>query len=243
MPASGDAGAGAVIEACGDQAFMVRFGMRIDRGLNARALALAARVREAAPGWLLDCVPSYAAVLVTFDALAVEPDAVEEFIRAKMTPTDAAPNAGSPAARLVEVPVCYAPEMAPDLGDVATACGLSADDVVRRHAAAVYRVYTLGFRPGFPFLGTVDQAIAVPRLGTPRARVPAGAVGIAGHQTGIYPSAGPGGWRLIGRTPWRLFDPTAAAAHRFRLAAGDEVRFVPIAASDFRLLIEEPDVD
>ena len=233
---------GVVVEACGDQAIVVRFGTRIDPEVNARAQAVAACVRAASPPWLIDCVPSYAAVLIVFDPLAVDAADVdvETFARQQATAATAA-NAEPTAGRLVEVPVCYAPEMAPDLADVAQARGLSAGEVVRRHAGPIYRVYALGFRPGFPFMGTVDEAIAIPRLATPRARVSAGAVGIAGQQTGIYPGAGPGGWRLVGRTPWRLFDPAAPAP--FRLAAGDRVRFVPIDADDFHRLREGRDDD
>lgn len=224
------AAGGAVVQAWGDQALMVRFGARVDPDLNARAQALAARVRAAAPPWLVDCVPSYASVLIVFDVVGTEPAVVETFVRALVAAEPAAPRASSD--RLVAVPVWYAPALAPDLADVAAACGLSVDEVIRRHAAQEYRVYTLGFRPGFAFMGSVDESIAVPRLATPRARVEAGAVGIAGRQTGIYPSAGPGGWRLIGRTPWRLFDPTAAQP--FLLRAGDRVRFVPIDAEEFQ---------
>lgn len=230
-----------IVRALGDQALSVRFGARLDPRLNARAHALAARVRAAAPAWLVDCVPSYASVLIIFDAGAVESDAVEVFVRAQLAAAGADPDPDPETGRLLEVPVCYAPTLAPDLIDVAAARGLSVDELARRHAAVRYRVYTLGFQPGFPFMGSVDPSIAVARLDTPRPRVPAGSVGIAGRQTGIYPSAGPGGWRLIGRTPWRLFDATATQP--FRLAAGDLVRFVPIDGDDFQRLREGPDVD
>lgn len=236
-------GAGPAIEASGDQALMVRFGTRIDPESSARAQALAARVRAAEPPWLVDCVPSYAAVLIVFDPLAIDATEVQDFIRLQTRAAASATAASGERAsgRPVEIPVCYAPELAPDLLAVARERGLSVDDVVRRHAGLVYRVYALGFRPGFAFMGTIDDAIAVPRLATPRARVPAGAVGIAGRQTGIYPGAGPGGWRLVGRTPWRLFDPAAPAP--FRLAAGDRVRFVPIGVGEFHRLRETPDDD
>ncbi|HEY2901656.1 MAG TPA: 5-oxoprolinase subunit PxpB [Polyangia bacterium] len=238
-------GGGATVAPCGDQAFLVRLGTQIDPAVNARAQVLAARVRADAPAWLVDCVPSYAAVLIQFDLVATDAATVLSFVQrhlATLNAEDAAPAAATATAnRQLEIPVCYAPTFALDLGDLATASGLSVEDVIQRHAAVEYQVYLLGFRPGFPFLGLVDETIAAPRLPTPRARVPAGAVGIAGRQTGIYPTAGPGGWRIVGRTPWRLFDP--ASASPFRVAAGDRVRFVPIDAETFTRLQENDDVD
>jgi KipI family sensor histidine kinase inhibitor len=235
---------GATVEPCGDQAFLVRLGTQIDPSVNARAQDLAARVRADAPPWLIDCVPSYAAVLIQFDLTATDPATVLSFVRRQLAALDdsarASPNHAR-ADRHLEIPVCYAPAFAPDLGDVAAARGMSVDEVAKRHATVEYQVYLLGFRPGFPFLGPVDETIATARLATPRARVPAGAVGIAGRQTGIYPNAGPGGWRIIGRTPWRLFDPTAAPP--FRVAAGDRVRFFPIDAPTFARLQENDDAD
>jgi len=131
-----------------------------------------------------------------------------------------------PQARRVEIPVCYGGEWGPDLDFVARHAGLTTAEVIRRHAAAEYTVYMMGFLPGFPYLGGLDVSIAAPRLETPRRRVPAGSVGIAGEQTGIYPLASPGGWRLIGRTEVALFDLTARPP--CLLAPGDQVQFIPI---------------
>ena len=230
-----------MVEPWGDQAFLVRLGSRIDPVVNARAQTLAARLRQQAPDWLVDCVPSYAAVLIQFDLAVVAPSTVESFLRRHLTTLDDGTPASQTESRLVEIPVCYAPALAPDIADVAAACRLSQDDLIRRHTFPEYRVYMLGFRPGFPFLGAVDPSIAVPRLPTPRARVAAGSVGIAGRQTGIYPTAGPGGWRIVGRTPWRLFAP--AATPPFRLTAGDRVRFVSITTEAFAELKEDDDAD
>ncbi|HXI57794.1 MAG TPA: 5-oxoprolinase subunit PxpB [Polyangia bacterium] len=231
----------AQIEPWGDQAIMVRLGRQIEPAISASVQALTAAVRQAAPAWLVDCVPSYCAVLIQFDPRTAAPADVDSFVRDRLAAAAAA-GAAAPEferpSRLVEIPVCYQPDFGPDLVDVAASCQLSVDEVIQRHAAPEYRVYMLGFRPGFPFLGTVDQRIAVPRLSTPRANVVAGSVGIAGQQTGIYPNAGPGGWRIIGRTPWRLFD--ASAPQPFRLTAGDGVRFVPIDGAEFARWQDSP---
>jgi KipI family sensor histidine kinase inhibitor len=133
--------------------------------------------------------------------------------------------------RVVTIPVVYGGEWGPDLEEVARLCGLSAIDVVRIHSAPLYRVYMLGFVPGFAYLGGMDERIAVPRLAVPRAKIPAGSVGIAGGQTGVYPLETPGGWRLIGRTPLSLFVPERNPPAL--LKAGDWVRFLPIAPEDW----------
>ena len=134
----------------------------------------------------------------------------------------------------MEIPVCYGGEFGPDLPFVAARAGLSEDEAARRHAAGEYRVHLIGFAPGFPYLGGLTAELAAPRRATPRERVPAGSVGIAGRQTGVYPLETPGGWQIIGRTPLRLFrldaDPPAL------LRTGDGVRFRAIAADEFEAL-------
>jgi KipI family sensor histidine kinase inhibitor len=137
---------------------------------------------------------------------------------------------------LVEIPTVYGEEFGPDIEFVAECSGLSVEEVVRLHSAATYTVYMLGFAPGFTYLGRLPEAIATPRLPTPRTLVPAGSVGIAGFQTGIYPVAIPGGWRLVGRTPVVLFDHTRIPPTL--LKPGDQVRFVPILAEEFKSLME-----
>jgi inhibitor of KinA len=135
----------------------------------------------------------------------------------------------------MRVPVCYEQEFGPDLADVAEAHGLDAAGVVGLHTRPTYRVFMLGFLPGFPYMGIVDEAIATARLDAPRSRVPAGSVGVAGRQTGIYPMESPGGWRIIGRTPLRPFDP--AAADPFLFAAGDLVEFYAIDRDEYNRLV------
>ena len=226
------------IEPLGDQALLLRWSDSADIAVNHRVHAVAARLHAACPPWLIDCVPAYASLAVFFDAASIPgPDAmtvVSDYLSAVMEapelPADGAPS------RLIEIPVCYGGEYGPDLLDVANTCGLSAVQLVEKHSAPEYLVAMLGFSPGFPYLLGLDPKLAVPRLSTPRVRVPAGSVGIGGAQTGVYPDAGPGGWRLIGCTPQSMFD--ARRHPPARALAGDRVRFVPIDAAQFRTLVE-----
>jgi KipI family sensor histidine kinase inhibitor len=137
--------------------------------------------------------------------------------------------------RSISVPVCYQDELGPDLAAVAAFANMSPHDVIAIHASATYRVFMLGFMPGFAYMGVLDPRIAMPRRATPRVRVPRGAVGIAGAQTGIYPAESPGGWQLIGRTPLEPFDMTRSAPFLFR--PGDAVRFVPIERDEYERAI------
>ena len=213
------------ISAVGDSALIVELSTRheADADVNARAVELAAAVQLAAIAGVLDVVPTFQTVGVHFDPLITDADLLSQCLRRVMAPQ--APT--STAARVVHrIPVSYGGTLGPDLAEVAKAAKLSEQAVVSLHAAPLYRVFMLGFTPGFAYLGSVEPAIALPRRATPRATVPAGSVGIAGRQTGIYPSASPGGWHIIGRTPIRPFDPERAEPFLFN--PGDCVQFYPI---------------
>lgn len=222
------------ISPLGDDALLLRWGDGIDAAMNARVHAFAARLRAAAPAWLVDVVPAYASAAVFFDGAC---DAVQIAQTLRSLASAPGETAQATPPRLVELPVCYGGEHGPDLADVASHCGRSPDEVIARHTAVDYTVAMLGFSPGFPYLLGLDPALATPRLATPRTRVPAGSVGIGGAQTGVYPDAGPGGWQLIGRTPRRLFDATRAAPSM--LLPGDRLRFVAIGARRFDVLERE----
>ncbi|HET9596211.1 MAG TPA: 5-oxoprolinase subunit PxpB [Anaeromyxobacteraceae bacterium] len=216
----------------GESAISVELGQSIDEEVNARVHLLAARVRRSLVDEVQEVVPTYRSLLLVFDPLRV-PRArlvarVERLVAA--LPAHAAGRRG----RLVHVPVSYGGEFGPDLAFVAEHHRLGEDEVVSLHSSIDYRVYMLGFTPGFPYLGGMSPRIAAPRLDQPRPRIPAGTVGIAGEQTGIYPVESPGGWRLIGRTPLRLFDPTSRMP--FLLSAGDRLRFRPVGAAEFGAL-------
>ena len=213
----------------GDSAVVVEFEERIDPVVNARAIALGEAIQAAALVGVRDVVPSFRTVTVYFDPLATDYDALLARIEADAPATQPRP-AKSPDP--IRIPVCYGGDLGPDLKDVAAFAGLSEREVIDRHLAREYRVFALGFVAGFAYLGTVDETIAMPRHSTPRVRVPAGSVGIAGVQTGIYPTETPGGWRLIGRTPIKPFD--LSRSDPFLMKPGDAVRFFEIDHEDFR---------
>ncbi len=214
----------------GEGAIAVELGDVVDDDLNARVHALARAVSRRLGAQVSEVVPAYASLLVIFDPLRVPRERLERRLAALAA--EVAGVRAAPPRRVVRVPVCYGGEQG-DLEEVARLTGLSSAEVVARHSAPVYRVYLLGFTPGFPYLGGMDPRIACPRLASPRLRVRAGSVAIAGEQTGIYPVESPGGWRIIGRTPLRLFDPAPGAKHPFLLAAGDGLRFVPVEREAF----------
>ena len=212
----------------GESAVIVEFDERIDPDVNARTIACADAIEAAGVRGVRDVVPTYRSVAVYFDPLRTDSSALTACLeRAAANPVTAAEAAGTP----VRVPVCYGGELGPDLADVASFAGLPEGDVVGLHTAASYRVFMLGFVPGFAYLGIVEPRIAMPRRATPRVRVPAGSVGIAGAQTGVYSAETPGGWQLIGRTPVKPFDP--ARGEPFLMKAGDTVQFYPIERAEF----------
>ncbi len=177
---------------------------------------------------LIDATPAYTTLLLTFDPRSLDAPAAEASVRAALA--GAAPVA-VPRTREVVVPVCYEGDCAPDLSGVASMHGLTTDGVIQLHSSASYTAQFIGFAPGFAYLAGLPMALETPRLDRPRTRVPPGSVGIAGLQTGVYPRATPGGWRLIGRTPMRMFD--AERAEPSVLVMGDRVRFKPITRAEF----------
>jgi KipI family sensor histidine kinase inhibitor len=181
----------------------------------------------AIPG-VVDAVPAYRTLVVICAADAIDPCLIEAEVNSALA------SMGRSAARSSserEIPVCYQADFAPDLPELASIHALSVPEVIALHSGAKYTVEFLGFSPGFPYLSGLPERLATPRLERPRTRVPAGSVGIGGSQTGVYPQATPGGWRLIGRTPVRLFDPERTPPAL--LAPGDRVRFVPVSRAEF----------
>lgn len=221
-----------IIEA-GDSALTLEIGARpsstlyasIDADVNARAIAIARSVRQHAMSGVRDVVATFRSVTVFFDPLSTDVAGVAGALHeaAAATPPEC-------SGRTIDVPVIYGGRDGPDLAQVAAFAGCRPATVIERHAARAYRVFMLGFLPGFAYMAPVDDTIAAPRHATPRLRVPAGSVGIAGVQTGVYPRDSPGGWQIIGRTAVKLFDPGAVPPAL--LAPGDHVRFVPTAAAD-----------
>ncbi|HEX3702810.1 MAG TPA: 5-oxoprolinase subunit PxpB [Vicinamibacterales bacterium] len=212
----------------GDSVLIIELEERIDPTVNARALAVADAVQARRLTGVLDVVPTFRSVAVYFDPLRTDYDALHALIEREAA--EANPDA-SLAPTPLRIPVCYGGDLGPDLEAVAAFASLSPDDVVRLHSEGTYRVFMLGFVAGFAYMGIVDARIAVPRHSTPRVRVPAGSVAIAGVQTGIYPAETPGGWHVIGRTTVKPFD--AARADPFLLKAGDAVQFYSIDRAEF----------
>lgn len=226
-------------EPLADDALLVRFGEVIDAAHNARALEASRLLRERNPSWLRDAVPAYASLAVFFDSGEIGAADPHAFVAAQIRATLRSQEAATAiSARIIDIPVCYEPEMAPDLIEAANELGIATDELIQRHSSASYTVAMIGFAPGFPYLLGLPDSLALPRMATPRTRVPAGSVAIGGKQTGIYPRESPGGWRLLGRTPLVLFD-TARAAPAL-LTPGDRVRFQRIDIAAFERWSKKP---
>ena len=222
----------------GDSAFCVEFGDCIAPDLHDRVLAFEEAVRVRRLAGVVEVVPAYCSVTVYIDPYFLDDQGIGDRLSRLAAESHPAPSC---AGRLIEIPVCYGGEFGPDLDDVSADSRLEPESVVSLHASVEYRVYMVGFSPGFPYLGSLPEEIAVPRLATPRTKVPPGSVGLAGKQTGIYPQATPGGWRIIGRTPLRLYNPDRPRP--FLLSAGDRVRFAPITPEEFERLLTSTHAD
>ncbi len=213
----------------GDAGLVAEFGGdEISDEANAAVRALRHAVEALRPTGLLETVPTYRSLLIVYDPLRTTAPGIRSAVAEAAERAD--PARLHPG-RLVEIPVAYGGTYGPDLAGVAAETGLKDSDVIALHAGQEYRVYMLGFAPGFPYMGILPPPLRVPRLASPRTRVPSRTVAIAGQQTGIYPTNSPGGWRLIGRTPLRIYDPARSAP--FHLEAGDRVRFTPISPADY----------
>lgn len=220
----------------GDAAVVVHFGDVIGEETHRQVRAFAAYLAQHPFEGLVEYVPAFTTVTVFYDPWVISQKGnfnpytkVTGFLQRMLPLVGRYENGQEP--RLVEIPVLYGGESGPDLPFVAAHCGLNPGEVVSLHSQQDYLVYMIGFAPGFPYLGGLNPRIAAPRRESPRPVVPAGSVGIAGNQTGIYPLPMPGGWQLIGRTPVTLFNPESTSPSL--LHAGDRVRFVPITEEEY----------
>ncbi|HEX7844573.1 MAG TPA: 5-oxoprolinase subunit PxpB [Chitinophagaceae bacterium] len=220
----------------GDAALTIDFGNVIDVSLNEKVMTLfTALQKQPLPG-MIEAVPAYSSLTLFYDVAAIKKKAGKEALAydwikeqlQKLLVNTAEANETS--SRFLQIPVCYEAAFAPGINELANAKGLPIEEIISLHASKKYRVYMLGFLPGFAYMGDVDERISMPRKTQPE-NVVAGSVGIAGKQTGIYPLASPGGWCIIGRTPLRLFDPEGEGESLFK--AGDTVQFISITQNEF----------
>ncbi|MCW2267653.1 MULTISPECIES: 5-oxoprolinase subunit PxpB [Pseudomonas] len=216
------------IETVAIDCLMVRLFDAIDETNMPWMLAASQRLRAVFGEYLIDLVPSYTTAMVHFNLLQLSPGQARVLVREALE--NLQPDNGS-GGRQHEIPVWYDPSVGPELSLLAERCHTSVADIVRRHSEREYQVFALGFAPGFAFMGLVEEALAAPRLATPRKRVAAGSVGIAERQTAAYPAVSPGGWNLIGRTPSKLFDRERDGYSL--LQPGDRVRFVAVDRATF----------
>ena len=219
------------ILAAGDQALLIEFGDEINPAINRRVHAFARRANTHKISGIGELVPSYCTVLIYYDPTILSFSQASswagEFLSSGSVEVEITP-------KIKEVPVLYGGPHGPDIDFVAQHNRISVEEVIRIHTGRPYLVYVVGFSPGFTAMGTVPEKIQAPRLPTPRTKVAAGSVGIGGVQTGIYPVESPGGWRLIGRTPLKLFDLNWTPPSHFQ--AGDYARFYPISEEEFQKL-------
>ncbi|MGK0500176.1 MAG: KipI family sensor histidine kinase inhibitor [Oceanicoccus sp.] len=219
------------VHVAGEAALIVYFGEQTSVEVSAQVQAGAQQLRTALADRLVDLVPSYASLLVIYNPLLLNHlDALKQVREALQNANDTQTQEG----QVVTLPVYYSEQSGPDLAALAKRAELSVEQVIEIHQQQEYRVYAIGFAPGFAYLGEVDERIAAPRLQTPRQKVPVGAVGIADRQTAVYPAQSPGGWNLIGRCPQRMFDP--AATPTMPVQVGDRVRFRAIDQQEYLTL-------
>ncbi|WP_244504234.1 5-oxoprolinase subunit PxpB [Salibacterium halotolerans] len=216
-----------------DSALQVTFGTSISAETHQHIIAFCRKLEKRPLQGIREWVPSYTAVTVFYDPLLLSPASLETYLLDTSKAVDGADHSDPVP---VTIPVCYEEPFGPDLHHVANYNQLKPGDVIERHSEPDYLIHMMGFMPGFPYLGGMNKRIAAPRLGTPRRNVPAGSVGIAGTQTGVYPLESPGGWNIIGRTPKKLFFPSKTDP--ILLEAGMTIRFTPVSAQEF-LDIEE----
>lgn len=213
----------------GDSAVLVEFGEVIDPDVNSRVYALFDSVEKSLGDKVIEMIPTYRSLLVVYNPIEITFGEMSDQVGGLLDGIQGESDS-SVTREIIELPVVYGGEDGPDLYHVAEHAGISPQEVIDIHSGTGYLVYMLGFAPGFPYLGGLDERIACPRLTTPRVKVPAGSVGIAESQTGVYPNASPGGWQLIGRTAVPLFD--VQRENPSLIKPGAEVRFVPVDSHD-----------
>lgn len=212
----------------GDSALVVEFGNEINEAINEKVHALAKKIRQENIPGITEMIPTFRSLLVSYDMLQISYSKLSVMLSVLSRELEMNRAAHH---RIVKIPCCYGARFGADLTDMERLTGLSREEIIELHSSVDYKIYMLGFLPGFVYLGGLDKRLEVPRLDTPRVKIGKGAVGIGGNQTGIYPMDSPGGWRLIGGTPVDLYDPEREDPVLLR--AGEYIRFVPISIMDY----------
>ena len=225
------------IYSCGDHAITISFGDAIDYSVNQKIIALFHYLQSQQVTAVKDIIPAYNSVTLVYDLLLLkhrqpQKNIYESMRKHLINAVEGVTTSVADEPRQISIPVCYDQSLAPDLLSIAETNQLDAEEIIKIHVSKTYRVYMIGFQPGFAYMGSIDEKIRVPRKSSPRTAVPAGSVGIAGEQTGIYPFQSPGGWQLIGQTPVSIFD--AGKKMLCYLQPGDEVQFYAISLTEFK---------
>jgi inhibitor of KinA len=226
----------------GDQALLIDFGDSIDENTNYKVRKVANHLDQEKPDWMIEYIPAFTTVTVFYDPFYIATQMAKEnqlpydWVQEEISHLLSELKEHNQNGRTVDIPVCYGGELGPDLPYVAEQNNMTEEEVIATHMQGHYIVYMIGFAPGFPYIGGMDKKIATPRRNDPRLTIPAGSVGIAGEQTGVYPIETPGGWQLIGRTPLKLFNPENETPSL--LQAGDRIRFTRINEADYKEMKE-----
>jgi inhibitor of KinA len=220
----------------GDSALTLELGNVVEEGINNKIMQIFSSLTASPLPGMIEAVPAYSSITVYYDVSAlhqkINSGTVYNWIKHQLQLRLQQPmNENEDDHRLIKIPVCYSPEFGIDLAELSITTHLSAEEIISTHCSKAYRVYMLGFLPGFAYMGPVDKKISVPRRSQPRQQIAAGSVGLAGQQTGIYPMASPGGWQIIGRTPLKLFSPSNDPPAL--LNPGDKVQFYSISKNEF----------
>lgn len=219
---------------CGDSGLTIEFGREIDEQINKQVCTLAENIKKKQIVGVIETIPTFRSLFVLYNPLAIKYNVLIKKIKTLLNDDYTDENR---IKRVVQIPVCYGGKFGEDLADVAKHASITENEVIELHSSREYLIYMLGFLPGFTYLGGLDKRIVTPRLQNPRTKISAGSVGIGGEQTGIYPLESPGGWRLIGRTPIKPYDPNRKNPILFK--AGDYIKFIPINEDEFNEIEEK----
>ncbi len=211
-----------------DSSIIIEYPPSISEEINNNIRSVVKEIKNSLSDQIVDIIPAYHNIIIGYDCLEVDPSELCEKISGLVSGIE---KSGTEDREIVEIPVCYEEPYGLDMDDVCEIHNITKEELIRKHTEPEYLVYMIGFTPGFPYLGGMDESLATPRKKEPRSKIPAGSVGIAGSQTGVYPIASPGGWQIIGRTPLKLFDPYRD--NPVMIEAGQYIKYKSISAEEY----------